>query len=345
MLKHQLKFWILAAIVAVGAVVAVGMLYPTQSQTMMALPTSGQIGLAHFSEGLAAVRVDGKWGYADRTGKLVIPAQFTWANDFSEGLARVSLDKKVGFINKTGAVVVPLQYDVYDLPEHFSEGLAPLRQNGKWGYVDRAGQFAIPSTFASDRWDGATAFSEGLSVMPVGEKYGLIDKTGRWVIPPQFDKIGTFSEGLIAVRRGTTSGFSDRTGKIVFTLEEFPFSRKFSEGLVNITNRQKKAGYYDRTGRLKIPFKFDYAEEFVGDRAVVGIGRSKDGYIKKFGFIDKTGRLVIPAKFNFADAFHEELAAVQVGTLLKDEAGDRRGYINSSGQFVFSHSKEPLSPL
>lgn len=72
-----------------------------------------------FSEGLAAVRRDGKWGYINLKGEEVIPCQFS--NDFppgqfSEGLAcvvddRTEADKKlwnkrVGFINKQGEWVI-----------------------------------------------------------------------------------------------------------------------------------------------------------------------------------------------------------------------------------------------
>jgi hypothetical protein len=31
---------------------------------------------SHFSEGLAAVKVNGKWGIIDKKGKMVIPPQF-----------------------------------------------------------------------------------------------------------------------------------------------------------------------------------------------------------------------------------------------------------------------------
>jgi hypothetical protein len=43
-----------------------------------------------FSEGRAAVRIDGKWGYTDVAGKLVVPARYTQAEPFSEGLAAVA---------------------------------------------------------------------------------------------------------------------------------------------------------------------------------------------------------------------------------------------------------------
>jgi hypothetical protein len=44
-----------------------------------------------FSEGLAAIEINGKWGYIDKSGKLVIEPQFTDAWNFSEGLAPVKV--------------------------------------------------------------------------------------------------------------------------------------------------------------------------------------------------------------------------------------------------------------
>ncbi len=42
-----------------------------------------------FSDGLAAVQIDGQFGFIDRTGKLAVPATFADVGDFSEGLAWV----------------------------------------------------------------------------------------------------------------------------------------------------------------------------------------------------------------------------------------------------------------
>ena len=42
---------------------------------------------AQFAEGLAAVRVGGKYGYIDKSGQTVIAPQFDFANPFSEGVA------------------------------------------------------------------------------------------------------------------------------------------------------------------------------------------------------------------------------------------------------------------
>lgn len=55
-----------------------------------------------YSEGLAYVRKDGKMGYIDHNGKVVVSFQFNGAGSFLNGLAEVKLQQKCGFIDRTG---------------------------------------------------------------------------------------------------------------------------------------------------------------------------------------------------------------------------------------------------
>jgi hypothetical protein len=64
-----------------------------------------------FSEGLAAVRIRGRWGFIDRSGALVVEAQFSAVRPFHEGRAAVSTGGKWGFIDQSGKLVVPAVWD------------------------------------------------------------------------------------------------------------------------------------------------------------------------------------------------------------------------------------------
>ena len=50
-----------------------------------------------------AAKKDGKFGYIDRTGEMIIPPQFDRAMGFVEGLGRVGIGDKHGYIDKTGS--------------------------------------------------------------------------------------------------------------------------------------------------------------------------------------------------------------------------------------------------
>ena len=88
-----------------------------------------------FSDGLARVRIGGKWGYVNKEGQVVIKPQFDDIWDFSGGLARVRVDGKYGYINREGQYVIKPQFD--GAGTGFSEGLAPVKKDGKWGYISK----------------------------------------------------------------------------------------------------------------------------------------------------------------------------------------------------------------
>src|SRR5438309_669023 len=92
---------------------------------------------AHSPEVLLIVE-NGKYGYIDKTGRVVIEPQFTNAGEFSEGLAYVEINDLYGFIDTTGSLVIPPQFDEV---ESFSEGRAAVsNSSGKWGFIDRDGK-------------------------------------------------------------------------------------------------------------------------------------------------------------------------------------------------------------
>ncbi len=66
----------------------------------------------------------------------VVPCKYDDAGSFFEGLAAVQLDGKWGFIDKTGNQAVPCKYD---LAEYFSECLSRVYLNGKYGFIDSTG--------------------------------------------------------------------------------------------------------------------------------------------------------------------------------------------------------------
>ena len=63
-----------------------------------------------YPAGLRPVEIDGRWGYRNIRGKLVIRPQFEGASDFYEGLAAVRVDKKEGFIDLHGTFVIAPQF-------------------------------------------------------------------------------------------------------------------------------------------------------------------------------------------------------------------------------------------
>ena len=152
-------------------------------------------------------------------------------------------DGKVGFIDQSGSLVIePLFDGPFNVGPVFSEGLAPVRTSDGWGYINENGKLVLRTTV-----DSAGSFSEGLAPACVAKtradkrkgvlKCGFIDRTGKIVIEPQFDKVDVFRNGLARVwayddasDSGERVGFIDREGRIVIE-PVFNDAYWFSEGL------------------------------------------------------------------------------------------------------------------
>ena len=252
-----------------------------------------------FSGGLARITQDGKTGYVDRTGTIVIQAQYDQAWDFTEGLAAVGQNGKFGAIDKNGKVVVPLTYDSI---EPYSEGLAMVEKNGRYGFAGRDGALAIPL-----RYDDAASFSDGMAVVRQGKTYGAIDKTGAEAaqIKPAYDAVFSFTDGMAMVGLNGKYGFIDKTGKEIVA-PQYDVASPFCEGLAKVAKNGKE-GFIDRTGKVAVALKYEYANDFSGGLARVCTGSYPND---KYGYVDKTGKVVVPLEYEYADSFSEGLAVV-----------------------------------
>ena len=223
-------------------------------------------------DGLAPVKLKGKWGCINKTGKEVIPFKYDWVNEFKDGLAKVALNDKFGYIDKTGNEVIPCKYDLVD---NFEEGLAKVKLNGKYGFIDKIGREICPC-----KYDDVYPFSEGLARVILNEKYGFIDKTGREVIPCKYDWVENFKDGLAAVSLNNKCGYIDKTGREVIPCK-YDNAWNFSEGFAKVA-LNNKWGFVDKSGKEVIPCRYDYATSF------------DDGFAKvclngKWSYIDKRG--------------------------------------------------------
>ena len=101
-----------------------------------------------FSEGMAAVKREGKWGYITVEGIEVISPAYDETWKFFQGLAAVKLNQKWGFIDQTGKLIIPFQFDEI-LGWHYkcvTGKLAFVRKGQKKYWIDRSGkELKVPS--------------------------------------------------------------------------------------------------------------------------------------------------------------------------------------------------------
>lgn len=281
---------------------------------------------------LQPAKIEGKFGYQDSQGRMVIEPQFDEVSDFQEGLAKVKLADNYAYINQTGEFVS----EMFPEARHFSEGLAAVKLphkalglvpwGSKWGYVDISGEVVIASQF-----DLAGDFTEGLGLVKVGNKYGYIDTTGEIIIAPQFDGAKGFFGGLAQVKIGRKYSYIDKTGRLVSQM--FDGAGDFFQGLA-VVKLNNLYGYVDSTGKLVIAPQFADGKDFCEGLAAVKLGN-------KYGYIDTSKQMLIQPQFNDAKNFSEGLAAVKVpwqllGVSVGLGVGAKWGYIDVTGELVIT---------
>jgi hypothetical protein len=164
-----------------------------------------------FTEKMAPFKTtDGKFGFIDNTGKVVIEAQFAGVGYFDKGLAWAkNTDKMAGFINPKGEWIIKPQFN--DVKEFDPEcGLARVKTGDKWAYINKAGE--IININISESLDD---FFNGLAKGKKNDKIGYYDAKGEWAIQPQFDGARDFKNGFATVKVGEKWGIIDKSGKWV----------------------------------------------------------------------------------------------------------------------------------
>lgn len=158
-----------------------------------------------FSNGLAAVKQNKRWGFIDSTGKLVIPFDFDtamsrrphydeWYYTFRDGNAWVRQNGLSFQIDKSGKRI---SNQSYDLDQEFTAEEDRNRQgfyvkwfkeNERWGLLDDEANVILSPVM--ERPLRFQQFMNDFYWMQSDEKWGLWDgKQSGWKLTPQFDHI------------------------------------------------------------------------------------------------------------------------------------------------------------
>ncbi|MGE0431720.1 MAG: WG repeat-containing protein [Planctomycetota bacterium] len=103
-----------------------------------------------FSQGRMVVRQKSRaaryrYGYVDKTGKLIAEPGFTAACSYQDGLAWVVRDRWFVAIDLAGKVVLDNGGGGYYAVRHFTYGMARVRDvNNDVGFIDKAGKVVVP---------------------------------------------------------------------------------------------------------------------------------------------------------------------------------------------------------
>ncbi len=233
-----------------------------------------------FSNGLAAVRINGKFGYIDKTGQVIIAPLFDRAGAFDQGLAVAGTNKAYGIIDIAGNYIVD---PIFSHAIIYSNDiiLGGSIDNVKYGYIsydnstiDNARVYSLSTGWLTDqsykfeRFDDAKhdlIWAQNSQGKPGtwDDKYGLMRLDGRWLIEPVYDYVTPLKHNRAVISK--TIGNNTSYGAI------------------------------DRHGKQVIPFKFEYLTHWDENFLAAGQGKYPN---RKRGLVSFDGQLLANRYFD-----------------------------------------------
>jgi hypothetical protein len=201
-----------------------------------------------FSEGLAAVRIEGQYGFIDTTGKIVIAPRFQNAGPFVGNYAEIQMQGAIGIINRSGELVVAPGVFAWIIPFHGDTFIAkPFPEGKRWKLRDvRLEGITGPAALSSYNDSGLFHAQKGWlteqnlkfylfdkperGLIWAGTRdenhsdlWGLMRSDGTWHVTPRYRSVQRLREGFAIVESGALRrGAVDRDGNLVIPLK-FPF--------------------------------------------------------------------------------------------------------------------------
>jgi hypothetical protein len=232
----------------------------------------------------------------------------------------------------------------------------------KWGYINEEGKFII-----EPKYDSAADFkANGMAVVSENGRDELIDQSGKLILTSQYLYTLNFSERTIVVLGDSRKSYlMDEKGQVLFetdgSINELSFGMAaFS---IKVNKEESLWGYINEEGKIVIEPKYEWAQKYSKDKAIVQISKGHYGIIdkegkllneiyndnitdlsddifvyseadgnygQKCGYMTVDGKVILDAVYSEAEEYEDGLAIVNVAQSF--ESG--YGVINKKGEFV-----------
>lgn len=174
--------------------------------------------MRNFSDERALVATEqGKYGYIDTNGYMIIPPVYTQAFDFHEGVALVAVANQQGelgyqLIDKEGNIRLAIQQSRVWLGQGIHNGLLQIKNldTRQFHYLHQDG---VKALFLPQEVTEAFAFQQGTAVIRTHTGMGVIDTEGNILLQPQFTQIKQTNTGNIHVRYNRQWALFTQEGK------------------------------------------------------------------------------------------------------------------------------------
>ena len=218
----------------------------------------------------AGVKLKGKWGLIDQSGKTIVPFQYDDFQYYEDSIAGIKKGKKFGVISlRTGRELVPVLYDQWvDFDQSWfswSTGrqAVVVRRDGKEGVINNLGKEIIPCLYDLK----SIQEEDSLRIrVKLNQKTGIMDRSGKLIVPCEYD-------------------LAELDGEYINTTR---FTKNKNNESPNLH------GLYDVNGHMLAACIYSGYIMFDEDNLAMVTLRTKAGL--RYGLINREGVLVVPAE-------------------------------------------------
>ncbi|WP_316797116.1 WG repeat-containing protein [Pedobacter agri] len=250
---------------------------------------------------LLPFRQDSLWGFRDEAGEIKIVPQYKYITKFSGKYAIVSDGRLLGAIDKANNLIIPIQHEYLaslgtddflfgDKSKYLGEYIM--------GVFHKDNSVIIPKAYSYiSKINGLYTVTKNLDsvisknsmgdLRSVKMLYGLIANDGKTIIPCKYFYLQWVNDKILILTQDDKwqhQALFNRKGKQL-TGFEYKVIGEFKEGVAK-ARIGNKYGFIYPNGKLAIPVKFQYCEDFIGGYAIIREGNN-------WGAIDKRGNIVV----------------------------------------------------
>lgn len=271
---------------------------------------------------LYPVSYNGKWGYTNEKGELVIPCKYDTAHFFSLGLAVVKEKDKYGYLKTNGDWHIEPQFDS---ATYFGLYCASVVKNGKTKRINRKNkkcdktyypEYGCNQLLSRAKKELYSTKSKGKNAI-IYNKYYKDSITGEVTVlkdttPYVFDEVIEFSRWKLLIKKGNKYGLYDVAWRndVEIIAEEYEvFEIEKGVGLDTIIFQ------FDE---IKVQY-----QTFAGLQDGYEVGKTPFRIGKYWGVLSRYGKIILPEKY--LDI------VLPIGNLVKVEfEEDKFGYVDIS---------------
>ena len=156
------------------------------------------VSLSCFFDGISVfIDSDGKVGYIDTKGKVIVPAQYAYGTTFRNGLALVKEDDRLFEINLKGEkrpiddevaqAWVRMGYAIqYWIHQVYEGRFSYITEDNEWGVKNKKGENIIK---ASDKYKSISVANDGYFIFQTEDGYGIMNSKAEVIVRDNYNDI------------------------------------------------------------------------------------------------------------------------------------------------------------